>query len=152
MSTSAAAPASVGSHKKLQPGWESMTMMGFEPAGGCNVRVQCMAPMARLTARAMDHHDAPQTLNAASPMALAMKCPQMTLRGCEKGLSGKLKMRVLLAPNEPITKGRAVADVSHAMIAMAMAAPAHPSAICELERRGGSAAPPRSRCASLALT
>ena len=46
ITTITAAPSKVGVSRKFQAGAASMMMTGFEPAGGCTVRVRCMAAMA----------------------------------------------------------------------------------------------------------
>ena len=120
-----------------------MTITGLEPAGGCTARVSIIKAMAAPTANAMLHHCEPNAAKQINPVSDDKKCPTITLRGCEKGLSGKPKTNTQVAPNDPKIKGVAANWLKLATTAMAKIPPNPARAIrCKLAR-GGHAAPPR---------
>jgi hypothetical protein len=81
-------PDKVGKSKKDQSDSDKKTMTGFEPAGGCTVRVSIMMAMAVPTANATDHQCGPVIFMNSSPINELMKWPRMTFLGCENGASG----------------------------------------------------------------
>ena len=107
-----------------------MTITGFEPAGGCTVRVSCISAIAVPAANATLHHCAPNSAKNSRPTKDAMKCPAITLRGCENGLSGKPNTKTQVAPNEPNIKLVCVDAVRYATTPMAKHPPIQEMAIC----------------------
>ena len=89
----------------------SITTRALAPAGGCTVRVICMAAMELATANPMDHHSAPKRLRKRTPMAAVNTWPPIILRGCARGLSGTPKARTALAPKGAIRRVWPVAAV-----------------------------------------
>lgn len=131
------APNKVGVSKNSHVGTVSMTITGLEPAGGCTVRVSCMTAMAVPTASAMLHQIAPNSVRNMSPMNDDIKCPAITLRGCENGLSGKPNSNTQLAPNEPNIKGVWLTFVKYATVAVAKNPPIQEIRMSLKSCRGG---------------
>ena len=78
----------VGNSKKLQEGCNRNTITGFEPAGGCTVRVTIISAIAVPTAKATAHQWGPNTDRQIRPTNELIKWPTITFLGWEKGTSG----------------------------------------------------------------
>src|SRR5688572_21855313 len=101
MTISITTPATVEETRNTQPGLARNTMIAFDPAGGCTVRVNIMNPTPSPVATPTAHHCGPKTVRQISAMIEADTCPPTTERGCDKGASGSANSNNADAPNEP---------------------------------------------------
>lgn len=67
------APTKVGNNKKFQAGSVKKTTTGFEPAGGCTVRVSIIMAIAVPTASATAHHWGPNAARKTRPTSELIK-------------------------------------------------------------------------------
>ena len=94
-------PSRVGVIKKLQFTAPSITIKGFDPAGGWGILNISISAMAVPTAVAILHQWIPNNVMNTNPIKVAITCPPIMFLGCAKGLAGYANISKQLAPNDP---------------------------------------------------
>ena len=88
-----------------------ITTNAIPPDAGCTVPVSCISAIEVETAIAIVTGEEPKKCRNIRLTSAPKRFPPMTFRGCANGLSGKLKITTLVAPNGAISNGEFVFTV-----------------------------------------
>ena len=134
------APSNVGVKRNSQFAPTRNTINGFDPAGGCGTRNNCIADNAVAKDKAMLHHSGLTKCRNTKPVNVDIKWPPTTLRGCANGVSGSMNRTNIDAPKDPKTNGCLVKYAKKPTAAAAKKAPSQINPTCFIGGDGGTAA------------